>query len=314
MEANTSLTEAYLQIEVDEESKKFLVINTPQGLFQYNRLPFGVKCAPAIFQQIMDSMISGIEGTAAYLDDLIITGSTVSEHRGRLNKVFQRIQEYGFKVNLDKCSFLKSEVNYLGFIITAEGRRPDPMKVEVIKNMPPPKNVSELRSLLGMINYYAAFVPDMRNLRGPLDKLLLKDSEFHWTTEHQKCLDTAKNILQSGLLLTYYDPKLPIIVAADASQYGIGAVIYHKLPDGTEKAIYHASRTLTSAEKNYAQIEKEALALVFACTKFHKYIQGRKFTLLTDHRPLLTIFGSEKKSSSIYSISIAAMGYHFTWI
>ncbi|XGW17404.1 hypothetical protein V3C99_002198, partial [Haemonchus contortus] len=153
--------------------------------------------------------------------------------------------------------------------------------------MPRPKDAAQVRSFLGLINHYEAFVPKMRQLRAPLDALLKKGASFEWNSECETAFERAKEVLTSDLLLTHYDPKLPIIVAADASDYGIGAVISHRYPDGTEKAVYHASRSLTDAEKNYGQIEKEGLALVYAVRKFHRYIYGRHFILLTDHKPLL---------------------------
>ncbi|EFO91976.1 hypothetical protein CRE_11440 [Caenorhabditis remanei] len=288
------LAEAYLQVEMDPDSQKLLVINTHLGLFTYNRLPFGVKSAPGIFQQIMDTMLNGLEGVSTYLDDIIICGSTIEEHNERVFKVFGRIQEYGFRIKMEKCSFLMEEIKFLGFIINKQGRRPDPEKVLHIKNMPEPTNVSQVKSFLGLIQFYGQFVKQLFRLRQPLDNLTAKDTDFKWTLECQKSFDTIKEILQSDLLLTHYNPNLPIIVAADASQYGIGATISHRFPDGTEKTIYHISKTLSKTQRNYSQIEKEGFGLITAVTKFHKFIHGRKFTLRTDHKPLLTIFGGKK--------------------
>lgn len=286
--------DAYLQIEMEEEDKELLTINTHRGLYRYNRLPFGVKSAPGIFQQIMDTMLAGLQGTVAYLDDVIVVGHTEDEHRRNLDAVFKRIEEFGFHIRLEKCHFFMPCVKYLGCIIDKDGRRPNPAKIEAITRMPPPTDVPTLRSFLGLLNYYGNFVKEMRELRAPMDVLLKKDMHFKWTKECQDAFERAKAILSSDLLLTHYDPNQEIIVAADASDYGIGAVIMHRFPNGTTKAVSHASRSLAAAEKNYSQIEKEALGLVYAVKKFHKMIHGRKFTLLTDHKPLLAIFGSKK--------------------
>uniref|UniRef100_A0A8R1I4B2 RNA-directed DNA polymerase n=1 Tax=Caenorhabditis japonica TaxID=281687 RepID=A0A8R1I4B2_CAEJA len=237
------LAEAYLQIEVEEQCKKLLTINTHLGLFYPNRLPFGVKTAPAIFQQIIDTMISGLEGVTAYMDDLVICG----------------IEEFGLRVKPAKCSFLQPEIKFLGFIISQHGRRPDPAKIAAIDQMPAPTDISQLLSFLGMVQFYGSFVKDLQNFRGSLETLTKKDIIFQWTKNCQSAFDNIKSVLKSKLLLTHYDPRLPIIVAADASNYGIGAVITHRFPDGSEKAIFHASRTLTAAQKGYSQIEKEAL-------------------------------------------------------
>ncbi|KAK6763534.1 hypothetical protein RB195_024018 [Necator americanus] len=159
--------------------------------------------------------------------------------------------------------------------------------IEVIRQMPVPKNVAEVRSFLGMINYYGSFVAEMRHLRAPLAALLKKNVPFKWNEECEAAFNRAKEVLASGLLLTHFDPSLDIIVAADASDLGIGAVILHRMPDGTEKAIWHASRSLTAAERNYGQIEKEGVALIFAIRKFHRYIYGRRFKFLTDHKRII---------------------------
>ncbi|CAH8597340.1 unnamed protein product [Dicrocoelium dendriticum] len=314
--AKIDLADAYLQIEVAPESQALLTINTHRGLLQYTRLPFGVKTAPAIFQQTMDAMISGIPGTAAYLDDLLIVGRTPEELRERLAAVLQRVQEYGFRLKPEKCQFFLPSIKYLGFIFDAHGRHPDPENVRAIQQMPAPADVSQLRSFLGLISYYSAFLPSLHDVRAPLNRLLQKDVPWHWSPACEKVFVRLKAMLSSDLLLTHYDPALPILVAADASAYGIGAVLSHRFPDGSEKAVMHVSRTLTPAEKNYGQIEKEALAIVFAVTKFHKMLYGRRFTLLTDHKPLLSIFGSKKgipaySASRLQRWAVILLGYDF---
>ncbi|CAH8655864.1 unnamed protein product [Dicrocoelium dendriticum] len=314
--AKIDLADAYLQIEVAPESQPLLTINTHRGLLQYTRLPFGVKTAPALFQQTMDTMIAGIPGTAAYLDDLLIVGRNPEELRERLVSVFKRIQEYGFRLRADKCQFFLRSIKYLGFVFDANGRHPDPGNVEAIHQMPPPNDIHQLRSFLGLITYYSAFLPSLHDVRAPLNQLLQKDVPWHWSPACEKAFARLKTMLSSDLLLTHYDPALPILVAADASNYGIGAVLSHRFPDGSEKAVMHASRTLTSAEKNYGQIEKEALAIVFAVKKFHKMLYGRHFTLLTDHKPLLSIFGSKKgiptySASRLQRWAVILLGYDF---
>ena len=292
--AKIDLSDAYLQIEVDEVSRELLTINTHKGLFQYTRLPFGVKSAPAIFQQIMDTMLKDAVGVAAYLDDLIVMGSTYDELVQRLDYIMSRLQDYGFRIRKEKCMFGMKSIRYLGFIIDEQGRRPDPENISAIQKMPPPHDISTLRSFLGLVSHYSNFLPAMHQLRGPLNHLLTKEAKWVWSADCQNAFDRIKDLLNSDLLLTHFDPRQEIIIAADASQYGIGAVISHRFQDGREKAISHAARSLTAAERNYGQIEKEALAIIFAVQKFHKMIYGRSFTLLTDHKPLLAIFGSKK--------------------
>ncbi|XP_065074578.1 uncharacterized protein K02A2.6-like [Ochlerotatus camptorhynchus] len=286
------LSDACLQVEVDEESKKLLTINTHRGLFQFNRLAPGVKSAPGTFQRLVDSMIADIPGVRSFLDDAIIFGRTWEEHKASLDKLLQRLEENGFHDKLEKCHFFQTEIRYLGHIIDRNGICPDPEKLQAIASIPAPTNVSEVRSFLGAVNFYGRFVRNIHELRHPLDQLLKKDSKWQWNSDCQRSFEQFKQVLQSDMLLTHYDPKLPIIVAADASSTGIGAVIFHEFSNGYLKAIQHASRSLTPAEKGYGQPEKEAL--IYAVTKFHKYLVGRRFTLLTDHNPLLSIFGSKK--------------------
>ncbi|EGT46872.1 hypothetical protein CAEBREN_15395 [Caenorhabditis brenneri] len=179
--SNVDFKDAYLQVELAEESRHLFTINTHKGLFEYQRLVFGAKTAPMVFQRIMDKMITGLSGVKAYLDDVIIVGRTEKEQKDNLFKLFERISEYGFRVKLEKCKFLEKEIKFLGFIIDKDGRRPDESKVQVIKGMCDPKNQKELRSFMGMITYYSAFIPKMKTLRGPSDKLLMKDVEWKWT-------------------------------------------------------------------------------------------------------------------------------------
>ena len=314
--AQIDLADAYNQIEMDDESKCLLTINTHRGLFRFNRLAFGVKSAPGIFQQIIDAMIADLPDVSAFLDDVIAKAKTAEELLRLLEKLFERLRNYGLRIREEKCHFMMSKIKYLGFVIDKNGRRPDPSRIEAIEKMPPPQDLTQVRAFLGLINYYGAFVPEFRKIRAPLDALLKKDAKFIWSPRCQDAFNEAKRILTSDLLLTHFDPALDIVVSADASEYGIGAVIMHKYPDGSKKAVAHASRALTPAERNYGQIEKEALALTFAVRKFHRYIHGRKFVLQTDHKPLLTIFGS-KKGIPVYSANrlqrwgLVLMGYDF---
>ncbi|XP_035900492.1 uncharacterized protein K02A2.6-like [Anopheles stephensi] len=311
------LAEAFLQVEVCEKSRELLTINTHKGLYRFNRLPPGVKTAPGAFQQIVDSMLSGLEGVAGYMDDIIVGGADVKSHLKNLQAVLSRIEEFGFKLRVEKCSFLKPQIRYLGHLLDGQGLRPDPSKIEAILKMPAPSQLSEVRSYLGAINYYGKFVPQMRDLRYPLDLLLQKGGEFKWTAECQKSFERFKEILSSDLLLTHYDPSKDIIVSADASSVGLGATISHRFPDGRVKVIQHAARALTKVEMNYSQPDREGLAIVFAVTKFHRMLFGRKFTLQTDHQPLLRIFGSRKgiplyTANRLQRWALALLLYDFT--
>lgn len=294
MFSHIDLSDAFLQIEMDEESKQLLIINTHIGLFQYNRLSFGIKPAPAIFQEAMDQMISGLQGVIAYMDDLFIFGHDKRSHDRALIALMNRLKEFGFHIKLAKSKFGLNEIKYLGFVINKKGLQPDPERIRVIKELPPPTNLTELRSFLGTLNFYGKFIRNIHNLRAHLDNLLKKDSPWNWDELCENAFRKMKSALSSELLLTHYNPNLDIIVSADASIKGLGACIQHKMTDGSIRPIAFASRSLLPAEKQYSQIEKEGLGIIFAVQKFHKFIFGRQFNLQTDHKPLLAIFGSKK--------------------
>ena len=293
------LSSAYLQMELETESRNYVTINTHLGLYRYTRLPFGIASAPAIFQRSMDAILQGMPSVICYLDDLLVTGTSDQEHLQNLQQVLSRLKEQGIKLKKEKCAFLQNAVEYLGFIIDAEGVHTAPAKLEAIQKAPEPKNVSELRSFLGLLNYYAKFIPNLASLLHPLHSLLQHKKTWKWTKECKEVFRKAKEQLSSAPVLAHYNPQLPLQLAGDASSYGVGAVLSHKYPDGSERPIAYASRTLLPSERNYAQIEKEALALIFGIQKFHQYIYGRKFTLITDHQPLLAILGPKRGIPSI---------------
>nr|VZI34367.1 unnamed protein product [Spirometra erinaceieuropaei] len=236
-----------------------------------------------------------------YLDDILIVGRSPAELQERVCAVLERVQEYGFRLRDDKCQFFLDSIKYLGFVFDVTGHNPDPENIRAIQRVPAPKNVSQLRSFLGLISYYSAFLPSLHDSRGPLNRLLQKDAPWCWSPDCEKAFVKLKSMLSSDLLLTHYDPTLPIVVAADDSNHGVDAVISHTFPDRSKKAIMHSSRTLTPAE-NCRKIEEEAVALVFAVKKFHELLYGRHFTLLANPKPLPSSLGS-KKDIPVYSAS-----------
>ena len=310
------LSDAYLQIMVNEECSKYLCINTHKGIFKLKRLPFGLKVAPAIFQQIMDTMLAGLEFAMAYLDDILIKSKNIQEHKKHVREVFTRIEEFGFKLSPQKCEFFMEKIKYLGQIIDKDGRRPDPQRTEAIEKMPAPDSVPKLQSFLGLVQYYAIYIPNVHNLRAPLNELLKKGIKWNWSKECESAFQRIKKCLLSDLALAHFDPEKEIVLATDASDYGVGAALLHKYKDGTTKAIAHASRTLIAAEKNYSQIEKEALAIMFGIKKFNRFLHGRPFMLQTDHKPLLAIFGSKKgipthTANRLQRWAVALLNYQF---
>ena len=288
------LRQAYNQLEMSEDSKSYLTINTHKGLYSYNRLVFGIAASPSIWQRTMDQILKDIPNTSCILDDIIITGKSDEEHLKTLETVLQRLQDYNLRVNRDKCSFFQEEITYCGHKINANGLHKTQDKIEAVINAPVPENVTQLRAFLGLVNYYSHFLPNMASVLHPLYQLLKKDRKYTWTAAAQNAFDTVKEMITSDTVLTHYNPELPIKLACDSSAYGLGAVISHVMENGEERPIAFASRTLNAAEKNYAQIHKEALSLVWGVKKFHCMLFARKFTLVTDHQPLISIFGPKK--------------------
>ena len=285
------LSQAYHQMKVDKDSRKYLTINTHRGLMSYTRLPYGIASAPSLFQNAMDQVLQGMEGVICYIDDILITGKDEAEHLERLEAVLARLESNGLRLQLAKCKFMETSVEYLGHVISADGIAPTPDNVSGITEVPKPTNVNELRSFLGMVQYYSKFIPNLADMVHPLNALLGSHTPYKWTKECDDAFEAAKAQLLSDTVLTHYDVTKPLILACDASPYGVGAVLSHIMENGEERPVAYASRTLTSAEKNYAQLQKEALALIFGVKKYHQYLYGRGFTLVTDHKPLLSILG-----------------------
>ena len=186
------LADAYLQIKLDESSKQLVVLNTHQGLYHYKRMPFGLSCAPAIFQRIIEQIVGDISVVACYLDDIIVIGKTETDHLTNLQRILERLKESGFRLRKSKCSFFQSSVVYLGHVIDKDGIRPLTNKVEAILKMPLPEDPKQLRSFLGMVNYYDKFLPGLATKCACLNYLLHKDKKWYWTEEHSNAVDAIK--------------------------------------------------------------------------------------------------------------------------
>ena len=284
------LVHVYQQVPLTEESRKYTTINTHKGLFQYNHLPIGVASAPGIFQRTVESLLQGIPHVCVYLDDILVTGPNVEAHLKTLEEVLKRLDKAGVRLEHNKCEFMLPSVEYLGHRISADGLQPTDCKVKALKEAPTPNNVSQLKSFLGLLNYYGKFVPSLSTLLAPLHRLLEKRTAWTWGTQQQQAFDQVKALLTSDTVLAHYDPAKPLGLACDASPYGIGAVLSHTFEDGSEPQIAYASRTLGPAEKKYSQLDKEGLAIVFGVKRFHQYLAGRHFTILSDHKPLQHLF------------------------
>lgn len=239
----------------------------------------------------MEKLLNGLPGTECFYDDIVVAGKIENEVNTRLYEVLKRLNNSGLTFKREKCKFFKDEVPFLGYNIDKEGLHISGERVKAITDVPIPTNIQEIKAFLCLVNYYGKFVGSLSTIAGPLYDLLKKSVQFCWKSEQERAFDKIKKSILSNNVLTHYKTELQLIVACDASPRGIGEVLSHRFPDGGEKPITFASSTLNESETKYAQIDKEALALVFAVRYFHQYVYGRHFILITDHKPLVSIFG-----------------------
>ncbi|KAK8777013.1 hypothetical protein V5799_029642, partial [Amblyomma americanum] len=314
------LAQAYQQLTLDDETAEVLTVNTIKGLYKVKRLPFGISVAPWVFQRVIDTLLAGVPGVKAYLDDILISGCNAEEHAERLETVLSRLQKAQLRVNKDKCEFNQTSVEFLGHRIDDSGVHPSRSKTDAIQQAPAPASKKELQAFLGLLNFYSSFLKGRTEAAEPLYRLLDRDHEWKWTGEHQRAFERLKNLLSSDAVLVPYDCKRPLILCCDASPVGVGAVLAHRADDGKEQPIAYASRTLGVSERNYAQIDREGLAVVFGVKKFHQYLAGREFTVITDHKPLLGLFNTDKRVPEVVSprmlrwiLLLSAYNYHLEY-
>jgi hypothetical protein len=302
----------YHQIELREEDKEKTAFSTKGGHWSYKRLPFGIKTAPSTFQRMINNVLCGLTGTRCFvfLDDIVIYAKSLSEHDDKLRDVFGRIRKYNLKLQPDKCEFLRTEVSYLGHVITEDGVRPDPKKVEVIENFPRPTSTKQLKSFLGMASYYRKFISKFSKIAAPLYMLLKKDAHFEWLDDQENAFQGLKQKLMSQPILQYPDFAREFILTTDASNEGIGAVLSQG-QIGKDLPIAYASRNLNKAEKNYSTSEKELLAIVWGIKHFRPSLYGRKFKIASDHKPLTWIMNIKDPGSRLLRWRIKLEEYDY---
>ena len=293
------LSNAYMQVELDEDSQKYCVINTCKGLRQPSRLLYGAKPASGMFQKLMESNLQNIPRTVVKIDDVMTTGIDDEDHIQNVAKIFETLEELGVTVNINKCKFFEDEVEYNGFIVDKNGVRTNSTKVEAVTKLPAPTTVKELQAFLGAINYYSKYIKDFASIASPLFILLQKEVEWEWHGDQQKSFDKLKKCLSEAPVLMIYDKDLPLKLDTDASSHGLGAVLSHILEDGSERPIAYASRSLRGSELRYAQVDKEGAAVIFAVGKFQQYLMGRRFQLVVDNKAISRIFHPCKQMGSV---------------
>lgn len=313
------LSQAYNQLVLSEDSQMLTCINTHKGLFKFTRLVFGLSSSAAIFQKTLEKILSGIDGVLVFQDDILVTGSNAEEHLKRLHNVFMKLERAGLVLQRNKCTLFQKSVSYLGFKIDRQGLHKCHDKVEAIVRAKTPTNITELKSFLGMVNYYRHFVKNASSVLSPLHFLLQKNVSWCWGAEHDKAVTQIKRDLVADVTLAHFDPRAKLLLTVDASPSGLGAILSQVGTDGVERPVSYASRSLSKAEQSYSQIQKEATAIIFGVRKFHQYLYGRSepFILKTDHKPLLSIFKPDKgipeiTANRLQRYAIFLTSYNFT--
>lgn len=288
------ISQAFHQVEIAPASRVITTFITRKGLFRYKRLMFGITCAPEIFQKILEQILNGCDGCLNFIDDILVHGSDQAEHDTRLKIVLQRLAKFTVVRNDDKCIYGVPELDFLGHHLSANGITPTFDKVAAVKQFRAPKTAEEVRSFLGLVNYVSRFLPDLATVTEPLRQLTRKEVRFEWKEIHQKAFNSLKDAISNETTLGYYSVTDRTQLIVDASPVGLGGVLVQFQPN-EPRVIAYASRSLTDIEQRYCQTEKEALALVWGVERFHYYLYGREFELVTDHKPLEVIFGTKSK-------------------
>ena len=308
------LKEAYFQVELEENSRDITTFSDGVSLYRFKRLPFGLNCAPAIFSRQMAQVLAPLakQGWVRnYLDDILLFGPTYEILMERLDKLLALLSEKGLKLNVTKSKFAQPEVKFLGHIVSEQGCRPDPANVEAIQNMKPPTNVKEVRRFLGMCGFYRKHVPEFAKVANPLTNLTRSKVEFNWTEQCQEAFQELKQRLVQAPILVRADVSKPFIITTDASNTHVGGVLSQIQPDGTDRAIGYFSKKLKPAEVRYSATDREALAVVLTCRQFNHYLWGTKFTIVTDHQPLISIFKRKTKSPRMNRWILELREYNF---
>ena len=308
----------YMQIPIAEEDIEKSAFVCSEGLFEFTKMSFGLTNAGQIFQRYMNSVLRDYIGKFAfvYIDDIIVYSNSIEEHVRHLDMILQQLKDHGLQLKRSKCTFASPSVQLLGYTVTKHGISPQEEKVSAVKNMLPPQNVSELRSFLGACGYYRSCVQNFAQIVEPLVRLTRKYSQYKWGPEQQMAFDKMKDMLCSDLVLAYPDPSKPYKLFTDASDYAVGAILVQTDQKGVDRVIQYVSSTLKGPQRNYAVIEKEAFAVVYALEKLRPYLFGAEFEIFTDHKPLKALFLKEVKNTRIqrWAVLLAEYGAPIRYI
>lgn len=289
------LDSGYNQLELDEQSRDITVFSTHTGLYKYKRLNFGISSAAEIFQKVIENVIQGIPGCKNLSDDIIVFGSTQEEHDTNLHLLLQRLESKGLTLNVKKCQFKQTQMDFFGLNFSQGGITLTQSKIDALLNASSPRSAKELKSLYGLINYCARFIKNAATLLAPFRELTKRNARWFWTPKHEQALDEVKKALTTEAM-AFFNKDWHTVLTTDASPTGLGVVMSQVNPEDSEcrKIVLYASRGLTPVERKYSQVEREALALVWACERLKLYLIGKEFEVITDNKAVELIFGNPK--------------------